>query len=50
MDVQLTQRPLRNINAAKFTTFHPPELKPNLFRLFATKEWQLQVKRLYDRC
>lgn len=44
----LTQRPFRKIKIAKFTTFHLPigSPYPNLLRLFATKEWQLQVNRL----
>lgn len=46
-----TQRPLRKIRVAKLTTFHLLCLLQDiLFRLFATKEWQLQVKRLYDLC
>lgn len=40
------QRPSRRNRIARFTMFHPPDWKPNLFRLLATKEWQLQVKRL----
>ena len=45
--VLLTQVPLKNIRTAKFTTFHLScPLYAILFRLLATKEWQLQVKRL----
>ena len=50
IDVVLTHLPLRKIRAARLTTFHPPAEKRSLFRLLATKEWQLQVKRLYERC
>ena len=46
IDVLLTQRPLNKMKIARFTTFHPPVRKPNLFKLLATNEWQLQVKRL----
>ena len=46
IDALLTQRPLNKMKIARFTTFHPPVRKPNLFKLLATNEWQLQVKRL----
>uniref|UniRef100_A0A7C9DXD8 Uncharacterized protein n=1 Tax=Opuntia streptacantha TaxID=393608 RepID=A0A7C9DXD8_OPUST len=50
MAARPTHRPLRSISTATLTTFHPRPPKPRRFRLFATKEWQLQVKRLYERC
>lgn len=47
IDALFTQRPLRKIRVAKLTTFHLLHPLQNiLFRLFATKEWQLHVKRL----
>lgn len=46
IDVLLTQRPLNKTKIARFTTFHPLDKKPSLFKLLATKEWQLHVKRL----
>ncbi|BAU00024.1 hypothetical protein VIGAN_10157900 [Vigna angularis var. angularis] len=46
IDALLTQRPLNKMKIARFTTFHPPDKKSNLFKLLTTNEWQLQVKRL----
>ncbi|RDX76508.1 hypothetical protein CR513_43497, partial [Mucuna pruriens] len=39
----LTHLPLNKMKIARFTTFHPLDRKPNLFKLLATNEWQLQM-------